>query len=301
MVKPPFEIVMATKETAEIHSDYALQFSIKDSVKSKADEELKTAIRNAVKCIRQPSGEILNGAYVTGRCDTYDAENLVFYNVGITAFRKLDAEGVRFETERTQESRLPRAHCWTYRLVRPESPFSRWKLLDPPAAKWRDVPLQARPRSVSRAGHFWLAMRETVVDWDRSQHLTGLFGLRLRLASPPKSLIHLCGPMKPMFDGVIAGLHSYPGEVSDLLLDRLAKKIGPIVRSHDRILDHLRIPGVLGPCPGLFRLKGSAFWHPRDEDCVAGELRLVEGSSPEWRLSGEIYPVVGLHDNGTAD
>ena len=48
MVKPPFEIVMATKEAAEIHSDYALQFSVVDCIKKQAIKQLKNAIRNAV-------------------------------------------------------------------------------------------------------------------------------------------------------------------------------------------------------------------------------------------------------------
>jgi hypothetical protein len=291
-----FEIVKATSKAVEVHSDYALQFTVSDGEKRVANGRLRTAIQKAVAHLRRTSGELLCGAYVTRRSDPYDAENLVYYNVGLGAFRGLDDEGVRFETARIEEALIPRAHCWTYRLVCPETPFSRWTLLEPPVARWRDVPIQARPSSKTRPGHFWLAMREAALDWDRSRCLTVLFGLRLCLTAPPGSLISLCDPMKPMFDGVIAGLHSNPGDISDPLFERLARETDPIVRSHDRVRDHLTSPGVLGPCRGLFRLKGSAFWHPRDEDCVAGELRLTEESSSAWRLSGQIHDVAPVHD-----
>jgi hypothetical protein len=96
--------------------------------------------------------------------------------------------------------------------------------------------------------------------------------------------------VKPLIDGVVSALHTFAGQIPDLVVDRLAhatKLEASDVSS--RLADERR--AVLGARPQLIRLTPQRIaWNPRDEDCIACLLELT--GADEARMTGAVYRVV---------
>jgi len=225
----------------------------------------------------------------------WDAENLLYYNVGEGCFTRLAREGVSFErANRPCPDREPTCrYHHTYALRDQLSPRT-WRVTRP-IAHWSFVSLGKR-RDFKIERVWWaFACHPDAVVLDAPGSYGGLFGLEIELVGP-RCDVNLTGKLKVLFDACTAAFHSFPAS-DGLVVDRLSHRL----RTHHGIEVDPRAlrahlgdvsRGVLGPA-GI-RVHGQhVAWAPQDHRCVHGKLtRLGDGAaSPEWAISGRLYAV----------
>ena len=99
--------------------------------------------------------------------------------------------------------------------------------------------------------------------------------------------------VKPLIDGMVSSLHSFAGEIPDLVVERLSRATtmdsGDVRR---RLRDKHR--AVLGLRRQLIRLTTNRIaWNPRDDDCVACVVEVVEVvAAAQPRMTGTVHSVV---------
>lgn len=267
-------------------------------------------IREALATLPAETGDYLAALYISPLTDGADAENVPFYNVGVSAFRRFARFGVKFERgfRGTPEPPTPRLYpCYTRYEVSPKDLLaSCWIRGEPNSATWSEVPFHwtlksGRPRIINGdtpAGRVWLALKECQIGTDPGQRPLNQFWMELVLHVPTslwnRQSLNLTAAAKPLFDGSIAVLQSHTRCILPGALQKLRRQLGSQYPGDDEAERMLREPGgaVLGPRHDLVRAGGTSLWNPRDDDCVVGVLKTEEASSDSWALSGTVAAAV---------
>lgn len=214
-----------------------------------------------------------------------DAENVLFYNVGLNHLPGARKRGVRFE--RGYEvppvpEPLASAALHYHRYHVSDIPgFSGWAP-GRTLIRWMS-PLGGAP---TRPAAVWKALKYGSVDVVHPPPpRLERFGMRAVVSAPAAADAALL--MKPVLDGAISALHSYVGSEVDLVADRLARSLAiepRVVRA--LLLDQER--AALGPRRLLWpRGKDGVQWNPADDACLAAEVLVVDGVG--WHLTGELF------------
>ena len=267
-------------------------------------------IREALATLRAEMGDYLAALYISPLTDGTDAENVLFYNVGVSAFRGFGRSGVKFERgfRGAPDPPTPRPYpCYTRYEVSAKDLLGRcWRRGGPNSATWPEVPFHwtlknGRPRIINEytpAGRFWLALKECQIGTDPGQRPLNQFWMELVLHVPTslwnRQSLNLTAAAKPLFDGSIAVLQSHTGCMLPGALQKLRRQLGSQYPGDDEVERMLREPSgaVLGPRHDLVRAGGKSLWNPRDDDCVVGVLKTEEASSDSWALSGTVAAAV---------
>jgi hypothetical protein len=268
---------MATSASGfRLHSGVSLLFE----PQLPSQVELRAQLRTGIRVIVPNDGKCLYAAHATARLDSFDLENVLFYNIGAANFAHIARNAIRFELA----PRLSSGHEWSYALEATECTFKHWRLSEA-VVKWNKQPIANTLSGGTKAGVYWRAIKSAQVTL-HTRELLGQFALRIRLRAPlgPRA-INLAGLMKPLLDGLIAGFHSHGKEIEQELLLRIASQIGPAV-SEKQIRQWMTAAGPLG----ARILFGKSGWNPRDNDCVAVEL-MVERESQNtcWSWSESLH------------
>lgn len=219
-----------------------------------------------------------------------DVENVLFYNVGPSAFRHLTSRGIAFErsfsapTPPPHPTSEPVLHHQTYTGGIDRDWFRHWRL-DQLFANWVDLPLPEVNSGVLTASRVWARTLATTVG--PSGPPARRFGLRIRVSGiGPRPLVSI---LKPLLDGVISAFHQHEGAIPTALVERTAVAAGLEPRvTFERLLSARQ--AVLGPRRVVRPTANRVAWNPRDDDCVA----CVVTAHPDGptRMSGEIFSVV---------
>jgi hypothetical protein len=251
---------------------------------------LKEEATLAIKCMKPRDGYLIFGEYSAPQSELVDAENAVFYNFG-TTFRHLTRSGLRFERAYRDESRVPR-HVLRYEWVAPGSPWRNWTDGDLSIAYWPHV-TGLSVRVPPRLSQVWWAFRRAEGSVS-SAHYSGPFAVRLTLHTDSAALADGGALVKPMIDGLLCALHS-ADSVEQEVVRRIAAQVGePETDVSNHLLE--RSPAPLGNRRLVWRWRdpGSVQWNPQDDDCVAGEVRIVVSAAnryPHWEA--QVVPVRG--------
>jgi hypothetical protein len=224
-----------------------------------------------------------------------DTENLLFYNVGLGCFSAHTRTGLAFERVFRAPAPPPTASGWTahhhhrYRLAPAPSDFERWRPVRV-AAEWCDLPITGS--ALRHPETVWAALGHIEVAEPMEKPL-GYYALCIRLAGAHLALVNI---VKPLIDGVVSALHTFAGQIPDLVVERLALatklEVSDVRR---RLWDQGR--AVLGARQQLIRLTPHRIaWNPRDADCIACLIELTDGD--ETRMTGAVYAVVGRDSVG---
>ena len=223
-----------------------------------AKDELATAARQLVA----PPGRMLRATLGTNDRGSFDAENILFYNVGPAAFGRCTQDGLAFSlTGLVAEAGFRYVH--RYDIV-PMEPHPSGQ----PSLSFQVPKLNSGTSvdSIWWAAHCGLRTPSLPVP--------GPFRLSLSLSGvrPTPSLAVV---MKSLVDGVVAALHSSPAADSTCI-SLLAKKLG---RSEAEADDTLRRSAgtPLGPQRLLHAFRGFVKWNPADDRCVECSLQWTEG------------------------
>lgn len=241
--------------------------------------EFRTQLHSHLASLR-PRG-VLRCVYGSADRTFCDAENVLLYNVGMSAFTRLVASGLVFERTYevpTRPTAAAFAHHHSYATSDAEAP-GHWAA-GRVVASWQATV----PSKRSSAAAWWLAVASSVASTEgelRDQP----FGLRIRVAS---GAVSIQSALKAMLDGTIAALHWDP-MASHLAVERLGARLGV---APERLFSMLVTHGPLGPRPALIRpYRDGIQWNPADDLCVSCSVTVDPRLRPGV-LTGEVVEVV---------
>lgn len=277
--------VRSSDRAVTVSSMYRLQFDDKPRTK-----RLKQAICDAVAHLRSARAEMLEAVYTSELKDTVDAENVLLYNVGTGRFAACAQEGVRFERVHAAPSGAPEIrHHHRYAIVSVESASLNWRLNNE-IVRVADVQVP-RLDVMSKPDGVWYAV-SLAAPPDAHPH-TGHYALEMTLELGPGERTRPADIVKPLVDGLVAGLHSHDGRDLQLLASRLAARMGlPEAEVSERLMDTSR--AWLGTRRLLWPRADGLQWNPGDDDCVSATLRLRQGERAGWWLSFGVFGVEAL-------
>lgn len=277
--------VEQSERVITVSSVYRLQFDEKPRTK-----RLKQAIGDAVARLRPAPGELLEAVYTSAATDVVDAENVLLYNVGTGRFAACAQEGLRFERVHAPAPGAPQEpHHHRYSLADSHVASSNWRLTDP-IVRVGDVQIP-RMDAMSKPDGVWFAV-SLAAPADAHPH-TGHYALELTLELGPGERTRPADIVKPLVDGLVAGLHSHDGRDLKLLASRLAVRMGvPEAHVVERLMDPSR--AWLGTRRLLWPRADGLQWNPGDDGCVSATLRLRHGGPAGWRLSFGVFRVQAL-------
>lgn len=256
---------------------------------------MKDELRAAVRGLRAGGSEMLHAVYASSSPDAVDAENVLFYNIGMGAFGPASRTGVRFErihsTEPLRESAGEWPHQVRYDVRAASEPFAHWtpgRVL----AEWRDAPSPPLGED-TKPGDVWLALkRHGIAAHDRLVPPTAWFGMRVRIRRGANGPAGATSMLKALLDGVISALHVHDGHDLDEIARRLERMLGaPAAELRTHLMDESA--AVLGTRDLLWLRGANVQWNPADDGLVAAEVRIENEPGPGgcWSHSGEVFVV----------
>ena len=293
---PPFLVdVDLKKELVQAWSVARLPFEPKGWL-----VDLRSELRSALKQLQLRNGAMLGALYGSPVRDYCDAENILIYNVGAGHMAAAAASGIRVERMYDAlASARPLAsnpnHYWRYGAIEAGRPFAAW---DEGAtlAEWSCVPMPALTE-FAKPSSIWCAMRVADVQVAKTADLPRPFGLRLVLGAPPNRPVSPAKAVKPLLDGLIAGLHSHDGSALADVSERLHVQLPDETPEH---IGRLLVDSSAAPL-GRRRLvwprAKSVQWNPADDLCLAFELRVAP--SDRFELSGRLVEIDDRPRRGT--
>lgn len=260
-------------------------------------------LAQALKLFEAGAGEALSALYLSpSGDDRFDAENVLFYNVGTAAFKSSAAFGLEFESgvasppTDVDEDGMG-GHYHRYEVRKAKTGFRLWRAI-------------GHPIKISASGDFvlkndtkpsliWHVLKSSgSVTPSAKLSPSAKFALVVTIRGGGATL-NLATAVKPLFDGIISAFHRYVGNDLDLVSSRLADHLnqGPdaiaslllderLALLDDRTVVHARGDGVQ--------------WNPKDDDCVAGAVYFEPGSrqSSGFDLEIEVTEVVAAESGG---
>jgi hypothetical protein len=235
--------------------------------------QMRNELRDAVRALRGPT---LFAAF-EGAGGTFDLENVLFYNVGCSAFSGCGTERVRFERRfvvSTAPGRLPK-------------PWHHWYSTLSTAPAWvsngrrTQLELSGAGKPPGSAAAYWLAAHSVRTPGDA--WIDGPLTLELHFSS--SVALNLVDAAKKAIDGVLASLHQYAGSRSDDVSTRAASQLGIAAEEAARML---AMSGPLGPRQFVWPFGQNLQWSPADDRLVAIDLYQTHRELPGWGLTVEL-------------
>lgn len=277
--------VLVAPGVVTVASAYRLQFDQKPRTKA-----LKREIGDAVEQLVAGPGQILEAVYTAASQELVDAENVLLYNVGTGRFASSTHGGLRFERVYAEPpGGAGTDHHHHYAVVPADSPSSHWRRghLVVEALNLRIPRLDA----LSKPDSVWFAAREGVPAGARVH--SGRYALDLTLEVGPRDPVRPADVLKPLVDGLIAGLHAHDGRDATVVTPRLAARLDLTVERVAAMLgDGTR--AWLGTRRLLWPRADGIQWNPADDECVSAVLRVRRNGGPAWQFGFGLYAVEPL-------
>ena len=277
----------ANKKAVFIESDFYIPFEPNKSKPQirysilRMQKDLKAALNQLVV----DDGEILFATYSENdKSRFYDVENMLFYNVGTSAFSSCCKQQLAFmgDIERfaqKQPTDIDERYHYAYRIVGVEelsALLSEKRVL----AQWQGLPTDTGiPQSAAR---YYSAIRKNSPDVYMQGTLQAgkPFGITVDITLPAE-----CAPasvMKPVLDGLICAFHGEAEGVDAVLEKLFGGSLTPVNQDCKRL--HL-----FGDRNYLSQYRGakSFKWNPEDERLQFAWIRVHKGSQAE--VGGMIY------------
>jgi hypothetical protein len=274
----------------ELWSETRLPFDNLTPALKKMREELRAALG----ALAAADGEVLKGVFASTLEDACDVENVLFYNVGPSIFRRSSPNGVRFEQAPAVPplAGAPGINGRNYHRYEFTTPSEDWRY-------WREesglatLPETQVPSitSETKVHQIWslLSPVRTLRD-AQVVSKRGAFGIRMRVQVPSETAANATSIMKPLLDAAISSCHVHDGRDLTTLARRLGEQLraSPSVMA-DRLMDDSN--AVLGRRRLLWPRGAGIQWNPADDACVAASIDIVPVRAGEnhWSVSGVLF------------
>lgn len=245
-------------------------------------KEFRQRLREEVRHLAAAPGQVLHATLISPDTGTFDAENVLLYNVDLGRLAAASRYGIRFERALAQPPVCPVAlaavpnYYHRYALASASDPFQHWTA-GPVCVRWRcTLPTSA---AAKRWQTVWYALKHGTVEMaEGGVALSGGYGLRVTLRAPVSGTPRVIDLIKPLFDGVVTALHRHDGTAEAEVCARLAARLAA---EPDEIAGLLReeYGTVLGVRRLVYLYGAGVMANPQDDWCFAGQL-LLEAVEP---------------------
>lgn len=250
-------------------------------------QKLRTDIRQSVSQLIPQKGELILASYSENdKIRMYDVENMLFYNIGSSAFRQNCKHQVAFcgdiesfSAYELERSDVEERYFYSYEVV-PESSVLDLLKDKKVSAHWNQVPIDMNYKQ--SPARYYAALRAGTknIVFDNVIRDNAPIGLRIELTLPRAS--SAVAVMKPLVDGVICAFHGEKDATIDVLCKLFEK---------DFVKQNTRRPewNLLGDREYVARYRGmnSFKWNPEDERLCFALITVHQGTHAEF--SGELY------------
>lgn len=243
--------------------------------------DYRRALRVAIGELPVAGGRTLVGCY--GSADDWrcDVENLLLYNVGVSAFAHLQAQDVvlvRSTTPPPPDSTsrtLDHHHRYELADAPPPAPSG------PFVARLALTPLRVPPRVES----VWYDIRSTG-HVEVGEGAGRLLAVDVTVHRPTAaSRPGLLGMVKVVVDGLISALHTHDGSQLEVVADRLGARLDVPAEGVAQLLS-ANAAGVLGRRRLVWPFRNFVQWNPADD--TISWLRVRAEAASGWQLSATV-------------
>ncbi|MGE0688932.1 MAG: hypothetical protein AB7P33_19495 [Dehalococcoidia bacterium] len=269
-------VIATSDDNVTCLSTHRLPFEPKGWLRS-----MRSDLAEALRALPRPSSH-LYARYSSRVTGLADAENVLFYNVGASAFTGLATSPVTFGRSFSKMSDLPHEALYStlpdwISYWMPEVIIADWEM-PLSTTRWGTPELKVE--------HLWLQMKRARV-LGAGAIPAGGYGLRITLNGPAGRSLALMPSVKRLFDGVISGLHSYVGARLVDVSSRLSSRLALEPEEASNLLTDERL-APLGKREVVWPFGTWVQWNPADGQCMQGILER-EFTSSVWQLRAKLY------------
>jgi hypothetical protein len=252
----------------------------------------KRDLDGAIRQLNGDAGGVIAATYLhpAGEQGRFDAENVLFYNVGAAAFRRIATVGLEFESAAATPPPAPQLaagslHYQRYESRQRRAGFLYWRPLGTPVSL--SVAGVAPMRNDTKPGTVWHDVKTNGASTGPRRLAAGSkFALVVTIKGGDRQL-NLAAVVKPVFDGIISTFHVYNGNDLDVVSARIAERLGQAPGDVSSLLLDRRL-ALLDDHAVVHPYRDGVKWNPKDDDCVAGALYHEPGSSVSTATTLEI-------------
>ncbi|WP_434115285.1 hypothetical protein [Paraburkholderia caffeinilytica] len=211
-------------------------------------------LRHSLRLLPDDQSTILSARYTSSHDGSFDVENVLAYNVGMSAFRGAARRGMIFERVRATPPAAPSGSLYDHHHA--------YKLIPAPPRPIDGTTITFDLPSICNVDNVWWAVTSSPPITYAA--ITGRFSLHVEVGLTGRA--SLPGTLKKLLDGIVAGLQADPdpdAEAVRCLSQRMSL-------SGNLVAGHLTAPAnaVLGLRPRLlFARRSSVQWNPGDDKC----------------------------------
>jgi hypothetical protein len=205
-----------------------------------------------------------------------DVENLLFYNVGVSAFRHLARSALRFErrnappVETSTDLGFEARHHVRYEVDRTGQSHPDYTASGACVAS--SSALCTAAKQVKDVHGLWRAFKTAMVCKAASPRLDrSSFSLQLTISAPARHRLNLADIVKPLTDAFISALHCYQGQRLDEAASRISLRLACPPDTVRELLLNARV-ALLGPREVPYLRDKGVQWSPADDGLIACEI-----------------------------
>ncbi len=279
------------------HSKYRVQLWSKERLPFQPTNlKMKQELRSRLEAMVAPKNTILYACYSSSINQSFDVENILFYNVGPSSFSSICKDKLIFERSfdapppipQTQREDIRFPHYQCYNITTPPSVDCVWEKKKT-IAEWNDATFP-RLTSYTKPYEVWHSMKQDKISLLDENTVESFFGLEINLQLPDRKSVNLVALLKPLLDGIIASFHLHDGhdidEITGLLSGLLCDDKKNI---RDKLINNRN--AILGQRRLVFRYRGSVKWDPADTNLIFCRIVATSASGHEVRHSGSLFEV----------
>lgn len=282
-----FEIKIVNDNFIELWSSKRLPFEPKGWL-----FEMKDVLKKYLKLMKKEQGKILYANYKSLDHEFFDVENVLFYNVGSSAFTHLNLKGLVFERQfnnaplNSSHKGKEYNHYQSYFLVNEIIESNYWKEKDI-LAMWSSIPSPTL-KSETKPHDVWYKMKNSPVEILKKCSPIE-YGIEIIINAPISSKLNITTAIKPLLDGIISVFNYHNGYEIDEVAKRLSNTLNESKEKIRKLLldKNLSLFGsrnLIQPYRETFK------WNPMDDNLLYVKVFVnYNNRFNEWTHSGKLF------------
>ena len=255
-------------------SEERLNFEPKDWRK-----DFKKDLSNVIKELI-PDEKYLKAKLITSEEDFFDVENILFYNLGTSNFKKLDTKGVWFSLERG-ENLNNKKYVHEYSFV-DSFPEVKGDII----AAWSNITIE-KPTTGRKPLDYWIPFKQSKSIKTNCVNYGGDSGLSIEIDKPKSEVLNITNIQKPLLDGLISVFHEATN-IDKEVVKYIDSKTSYSAEDIKGFLSNNKI-AVLPQRDIIQKYREGIKWNPQDEKCTDVRIIVRETDEKFYKISGCIF------------
>jgi hypothetical protein len=254
--------------------------------------ELRNTIRSHLKFL-SGEGVFLHALYKSMDQSFFDVENVLFYNVGPSAFSHLNIKTLQFERAFEHPSFVNEEqhyeHYQSYKIIEQDGKMSAYWTKEYTLATWENIAIpklssEIKPHSI------WHVMKTgsfKIQDRIKSNY----YGLEVTIKPPLHTQFNLVSVIKPLLDGIISAFHHHDSSE----LDKVVYRLNNYTNLPTKEIEHLLLDSsnsILGARNLIQPYRNGVKWNPEDDAFQFIKINVQpQHLNSGWSIDGEIFTI----------